>query len=376
MKQKICIIGDGLTGLTAALILSDLNITIHLIAPNLNNKLKDNRTTAISSSNYDFLLKFLEKKSSKLFWPSTQIDLYHELSAGYKHFMNFQNNGKNLMYIFENSKLKKLLIKKIKNNKKIKIFRKEINQIDINNSAVLFQKKNFFYDSIFLCVGKKSKIVKNLTGRRSVYENMKDIAFTTIVKHNSKIINTRQYFLKEGPLAILPISKKQFSLVWSINKNYNLENTDSLIRKKLKIILNSDKKVSFSKVNFFPISFKFNINCLKKNVLVLGEGSYNIHPIAGQGYNLISRDIKTLYTEIGKYLSNGMQLKDSQVLNNFVNIRKPENFLFVLGINFLNRFFRHNKITQPIKNIILRDINKFKFLKDLSLNLSNKGIFY
>jgi len=110
--------------------------------------------------------------------------------------------------------------------------------------------------------------------------------------------------------------------------------------------------------------------------LVLGEGSYNIHPIAGQGYNLISRDIKTLYTEIGKYLSNGMQLKDSQVLNNFVNIRKPENFLFVLGINFLNRFFRHNKITQPIKNIILRDINKFKFLKDLSLNLSNKGIFY
>ena len=70
-----------------------------------------------------------------------------------------------------------------------------------------------------------------------------------------------------------------------------------------------------------------------------------------------------------------MQLKNSQILNNFTNIRKPENFLFGIGVNFINKFFKHNEITQPIKSIILRDINKFKFLKDLGLNLSNKGIF-
>ena len=31
-KQKICIIGNGLTGLTAALILGKLNLDVHLIA--------------------------------------------------------------------------------------------------------------------------------------------------------------------------------------------------------------------------------------------------------------------------------------------------------------------------------------------------------
>ena len=54
---------------------------------------------------------------------------------------------------------------------------------------------------------------------------------------------------------------------------------------------------------------------------------------------------------------------------------KPENFLFGLGINFLNNFFKFNKITEPIKKVILQDINKLDFLKSLSLRVSNKGIF-
>ena len=32
IKQQICIIGNGLTGLTAALILGKLNLDVHLIA--------------------------------------------------------------------------------------------------------------------------------------------------------------------------------------------------------------------------------------------------------------------------------------------------------------------------------------------------------
>ena len=112
-KQKICIIGNGLTGLTAALVLSELNIEVHLIGKfKFDEEFFDNRTTAISPSNYDFLLKFLDKKDSKLFWPSKKIDLYHEESNRYFNFMNFENNGKNLMYIVRNSKLIKTILKK------------------------------------------------------------------------------------------------------------------------------------------------------------------------------------------------------------------------------------------------------------------------
>ena len=376
MKQKICIVGDGLTGLTAAFILSKLNIKIDLVAPSFQKKPKDRRTTALSRSNYDFLIKFLGNENAKFFWPSNKINLYHETSDENKNFMSFQDEGKNLMYVIENNKLKYLFKKKIKKSKNIKIFKKKIKNIDPNSSTISFEKGKITYDSIFLCMGKGSNIIDNLVGKRYVHSDTKQIAITTTVKHNLQSLNPSQYFFKEGPLAILPISKNYFSLVWSINKNFNLKNINNLIIKKLKMILGSQKAFSFSAIDFFPISLKFNVSCTKNNILVLGEGSYSIHPIAGQGYNLILRDIKTLKKEIKNFLSIGMQLKDSQIFNNFVSIRKPENFLFGIGIDFINRFFSDNKITTPVKNLILRDINKFKFLKNLSLNLSNKGIFY
>ena len=52
--QKICIIGDGLAGLSTALILSQKNVKIDLyVGTNKNYKSKiDNRTTAISEINY------------------------------------------------------------------------------------------------------------------------------------------------------------------------------------------------------------------------------------------------------------------------------------------------------------------------------------
>mgnify|MGYP001206996131 CR=1 FL=1 len=375
-KQKICIIGNGLTGLIAALALSKLNIEIHL-AGRFKSKKKflDNRTTAISPSNYNFLLKFLDKKHSKLFWATKKIDLYHEESDRYFNFMNFENNGKNLMYIVRNYKLIESILKKIKNQKKIKIINTEVRKIDEKKPTVFLKNKEINYDCILLCAGKRSQLVSDLLGKRVVGDDLNDIAFTSIIKHNLNIINSKQYFLKEGPLAILPISNKEFSLVWSVNKNYKSNITENLIREKLKRTLGLDKKVNISKINFFPISFNFNVNFLKKNVLVLGEGSYNIHPVAGQGFNLILRDIKKLSEEIEEHLSLGMQLRDSRIFQQFTASRKPENFLFGLSINLIHKFFGNNKVNNPVKKIILKDINKLKFLKELNLRIADRGIF-
>ena len=57
-EQKICIIGDGLTGLTAALMLGKENVKVDLYCNNKKNiKNLHNRTTAISESNYQYIKK-------------------------------------------------------------------------------------------------------------------------------------------------------------------------------------------------------------------------------------------------------------------------------------------------------------------------------
>ena len=176
-------------------------------------------------------------------------------------------------------------------------------------------------------------------------------------------------------MAILPLNKNKFSFVWSVGSKFKNKNAASIIIKKLKEILKIQSDLRISKVDRFPISFKFRLSFNKKNILVLGEGSYNVHPVAGQGFNLILRDIFYLNSKINEYIKNGIQIKDSLFIDEYLKQRKPENLLFGLGINLINKFFKFSKITEPIKKIILKDINKFNILKDISLRVSNKGIF-
>ena len=55
-KQKICIIGGGLTGLLTASVLSKFNLKIDIVIDNFITNVKTNRTTAISYENISYLL--------------------------------------------------------------------------------------------------------------------------------------------------------------------------------------------------------------------------------------------------------------------------------------------------------------------------------
>ena len=93
-------------------------------------------------------------------------------------------------------KLKSILLNEIK-KKKIKLIRKEIKNLDELED----------YDLIILCMGGISKIYDKITKTRSIKKDYKETAITGYVKHNIKNLNTSQFFLKEGPLAILPFFK-------------------------------------------------------------------------------------------------------------------------------------------------------------------------
>ena len=372
MSQKICIIGDGLTSLITALSLSENNLQISLIGDF--KKKEDSRVTAISPSNFDFLKKITGKKVKNYFWNCKNIKLYHEEGTKYLKFMDIENDGKNLMYIVKNSDLKKHLFSLINKNRKIQIIKKKVERIDIKNTSIYLKKRAINFDFILFCAGRNSNISKKVFPERAIVDNSEEKAFTCVVKHNLNITNPEQYFFKEGAFAILPFEKKKFSVVWSIRKNYLDINIPLLIKKKLKEILKTEKEIKILKIYSFPISLKIKTNFYKNNLLSLGEGSYNIHPLAGQGFNLILRDIKELKKTISNHTSLGLQLQNSQIFQNFVKSTKSENLLFGLGINLINKFFDHKNLFHPVKKIILKDINKNKFLKNLNLRVSDTGI--
>ena len=79
IKQRICIVGDGLSGLMTAVVLAKVpGVEVNLIAKK-GIKKADKRTTAISDTNFKFINQNITTLGQKLFWPSKKLNFFTKL---------------------------------------------------------------------------------------------------------------------------------------------------------------------------------------------------------------------------------------------------------------------------------------------------------
>ena len=373
-KHKICIVGGGLTGLISALILSERGVDIDLIVENNVSKIKDLRVTAISEKNMEFLKSTIKNINLKLFYPVNKINLFFEKDNQTRNFLNFEEN-KNLMFFFENRLTKEHLTKLLKKTK-IKVQKKTIKSIDLAENKVSTNLSSKSYDLVVLCLRSNSPIYKKVNGNREIKKNYKEHSITCSVKHQIKNIGAQQFFLKEGPLAILPYDKNKFSVVWSIEDRYfikNKKNISNYLKTKLSNLLKTNK-ISLGNIQSYPLKLSLKRNYYKKNTIILGDGLHVVHPLAGQGFNLILRDIEKLNELISNNLRLGLTIKDSNIPKDLSDSRKPENLLIGLGIDTTRKFFKSNKYLDPIKENILKNFSKSSLLKKITKRVANLGL--
>ena len=374
-NQKICIVGDGLAGLSTTLTLKDLDLDIDVFYKKINQSNQDVRTTAISETNFQFLGKYIKFKKD-LFWACKKISLFYENKDKKINFLNYAGLKFFLMYIFENKKVKSFILKELKKQKNVRFINKEIKSIDYKDTSICLNNKKFHYDLIILCLGNNSKIYNNFLKSRNIIKNYNEIALTGVIEHNLKIDNPSQYFLNDGPLAILPFKKNKSSFVWSVKNNFYIKNKKTiknLIKYKIEDIF-TKKKLKIKNLQTFEINLNLKTQYSRNNVLVFGEGIHSIHPVAGQGFNLVIRDIKKLNELISNNLKLGLQIKNSSILKDFYNSRSAENNIFGLGVDLTHLFFKNKNFMKPLKNIVLNNIGDNKIIKILSRSISDKGL--
>ena len=373
-KHKICIVGGGLTGLISALVLSEKGLEIDLIVENNTPKIKDLRVTAISNKNVEFLKSSIKNINLKLFYPVKKINLFFEKNNQIKNFLNFEENN-NLMSFFENKLIKEHLLSLLKKTK-IKVQKKTVKSIDLAENTIFTKQSSKSYDLIVLCLGSNSEIYKKINNNREIKKNYNEHSITCSVRHQIKNIGAKQFFLKEGPLAVLPFKKNRFSVVWSIENifyNKNKQNLISYLKNQLIRLLKTNK-IYLGKVQSYPLKLSLKRNYYKKNAIILGDGLHVVHPLAGQGFNLILRDIKKLEELISTNLRLGLTIKDSNIPKDLSEDRKPENLLIGLGIDTTRKFFKNNKYLDPIKENILNNFSKSELLKKITKRVANLGL--
>ena len=179
--------------------------------------------------------------------------------------------------------------------------------------------------------------------------------------------------MKEGPLAILPFSKNNFSFVWSVDKDFPKKDINLIIKSKICEVLKT-KKIQISNQPSYPLMLNLKRKYYKNDILILGEGLHTVHPIAGQGFNLVLRDINKLQQRLKYYTELGMSLKSTSALEDFTNNRKSENIITGIGIDLTHNFFKQNKLLDPLKEAILKNISKNNTLKKISKFISNQGL--
>ena len=377
-KQKICIIGGNLTGLVTAITLSKLNCQIDLITGNIGQNHQSNRTIAVSESNFDFLNKLNIKKSLiKEMWPCSIMKLYTEVKN--KKFLevfklNNNNKQKKIFYMIENSKIMKLITSKRKEIKSISIkSQKKIYEISTSGllKGVKINNNKFKYNLIIVCAGNNSSLVKKLFSNQIIENFYKEISITAILNHSSLKNNTaRQIFLDNEILALLPISNTKTSIVWSIKENMK-EKNNFLLKKKIKFYAkNYLKNIKFAtNIEYKDLKFFIRNKYFQDRILLFGDALHVVHPFAGQGFNMILRDLESLEKILDKKINLGLDIGSSDILSEFSYEIKPRNFAFSIGVDFLKNSLSFKKL----RNNTLKILNRSNFAKDIFFNIADKG---
>ncbi|WP_440937280.1 ubiquinone biosynthesis protein UbiB [Candidatus Pelagibacter sp.] len=346
----IGIIGQNLTSLVLANALVKIGLRVELIVDKKTKNYPKSRTLGISKSNEDFISKNI-CNINNFSWKIKKIKIFENNNLN-KELIKFQNNDY-LFSILKNHQLYDNLIKKLKDNSKFKekkIFDSKKYNLIINTDSTHSLTRKFF----------SKKIKKNY------YSN----AYTTVIKHK-KIVNDQaiQVFTKNGPIAFLPISNNETSLVYSYNGKIKLSKT-----KFIELINRYNTKfniIKFNEVNFFPLKSSNLRSYYYKNILAFGDILHQIHPLAGQGFNMTIRDIKILLKIIKNKVELGLPI-DQSVNADFEKKTKSKNYLFSKGIDMIYEFFNlQGKLNSKFINQTIlymgknRNLNKaFKMIAD------------
>ena len=387
-KQKVCIIGGGLAALMTAVALSKLNLEIDLVMNNDSSKnINSPRTLAISQNNYNFLKSLkIDSLLADEFWPCINMKLY----SGEKNEkinqifeMTKNKNEKKIFYMIRYSKLIKLIKKSISKNKSINC-NIEKKFFSISNSdflrSVKIKKKNSKYNLIIVCAENLITNENDLFKNKLTFRPYNEYAITTIIKHQSIKNNTaRQLFIGDEVLALLPISKNETSIVWSVKKNViesKVEKNNLFIKNKIKHYTNTFfKKIkSFSNIELNDLNFCVRSKYYKDRILLFGDILHKVHPLTGQGFNMVLRDILNLEKILKNKIDLGLDIGSSEILEEFSKKAKPINLTYSFGIDFLrNCFSNENKSINKIRNKIIQNLNKNVLVKEAFYKIANIG---
>ena len=355
--MKVCILGASLSSLTLAKALVNQKINVDIIIQKKSIEINKTRTIGLSQSNLDYFNRNIIN-IEKIVWNLKEIEIYSD-NLGQESLIDFKNNSKNLFAILKNFKLYELLEKNLSKNKYFK-------KVYINKNISTFKKYNLVINTDY-----KNPITKKYFSKK-IIKKYNSCAYTTTIKHDKILNNTAiQIFTKYGPLAFLPISNKETSIVYSINNKAlkKKENINKLIQSyNMKYKIKNIDKLEIFELKAVSLRSYFN-----DKILAFGDLIHRVHPLAGQGFNMTVRDIIFLIKIIKNKIDLGLPL-DKSINIEFEKKTRHKNFIFFNGVDLIYEFFNlESKLQGNLLSKSIQLIGKNQGLNKFLTNIADQG---
>lgn len=156
-----------------------------------------------------------------------------------------------------------------------------------------------------------------------------------------------EFFLPNGPFAILPLKGERSNIVWAepraaADALLKMPEADFLAELRLRFgdFLGA-LKLEGPRFGY-PLSLQLAERMIDQRVALAGDSAHGIHPLAGQGLNLGLKDCAALAECVADGMGLGLDAGDVSILERYQRWRRFDNVTMALGMEFFDKLFSND----------------------------------
>ncbi|MGB8397665.1 ubiquinone biosynthesis hydroxylase [Bradyrhizobium sp.] len=180
-----------------------------------------------------------------------------------------------------------------------------------------------------------------------------------------------EHFLPAGPFAILPLTGKRASLVWTENRKeaarivaLAADEFHGELERRFGLHLGEIR--ALDKPRVFPLGYFVARAFIAERLALVGDAAHVIHPIAGQGLNMGLKDVAALAEVVVDAARLGIDLGQASVLERYQRWRRFDTMAMGLATNSLNFLFSNEStLLRTVRDIGLGLVDRTPPLKSL-----------
>jgi len=192
---------------------------------------------------------------------------------------------------------------------------------------------------------------------------------TTVAHEREHNGRAEEHFLPAGPFAILPLTGRRCSIVWTeasgeADRIVALPDNEfhDELEKRFGLQLGDIDVVGPR--HAFPLGLFTARTFIGERLALVGDAAHIIHPIAGQGLNMGLRDVAALAEAIADAARLGLDPGGPEVLERYQRWRRFDTMTMSVATDGLNRLFsNHSDALRLVRDVGLGLVERMPMLK-------------